>query len=508
VRDPHDWQSAYPRGLGREFEPPDRPLWRFLADAADAAPDAAAVHWRDVTLSYAELRSQALAAAERMDAGPGDRVLLVLPNCPEFVSAYYGALRSGATVVAASPHLRPREIQQLARHVEPVVTVAAGEGFASAGRFLDVKPGAGFGAPPARPSPAAHVRPARDVAVLQYTSGTTGGLKAAMMSHRNLVANALQNDAWFRWTADDVVLGALPLCHTWGMCCVMNAALAAGASMALVDAFDAEETLEVVRRRRVTVVYGSATMFHRLLDAAGDDAPRWFGSVRYVKAGAMLVGADLPRRWAAAVPEVPMVNGYGLTEASPEVANNPPHAPRPGTVGVPLPGTELRICDPADPEIECPEGEIQVRGPQVMLGYWRDPEATRDALSADGWLRTGDVGRFDEAGYLVVVDRLKDLIKFRGYSVVPAVVERALLEHADVAEACVVGRTDSVDGEVPVAFVRLHPDAAATEADLSRHADERLARYEVPRAFLFVDEIPKNAVGKPLRRELRASLGE
>jgi long-chain acyl-CoA synthetase len=225
-----------------------------------------------------------------------------------------------------------------------------------------------------------------------------------------------------------------------------------------------------------------------------------------VKAGAMLVGGDLPQRWAGAVPRVPMINGYGLTEASPEVTNNPPHAPRRGTVGVPLPGTHVRLCVPDDPSREVApgdEGEVQVLGPQVMRGYWRRDDATKSAFTPDGWLRTGDVGRFDDEGYLSIVDRLKDLIKFRGYSVVPAEIERALVEHPAVAEACVVGAPHAVDGETPVAFVRLRAGATATADELTSHLEPRLARFKQPRAFRFVDEIPKNAVGKPLRRVLR-----
>ncbi|MCE9635223.1 MAG: AMP-binding protein, partial [Planctomycetes bacterium] len=375
---------------------------------------------------------------------------------------------------------------------------------------IDLVPGRGFddldldGTPELRPVEA----PADAVAVLQYTSGTTGGLKAAAMTHANLVANALQNNIWFSWTRDDVILGALPLQHTWGMCCVMNASLAAGARVVLLPHFDPEAVLAAIERERVTVAYGSATMFHRLLDAAGADAPRRLASLRYVKAGAMLVGSDLYARWTAAVPLVPMINGYGLTEASPEVSNNPPHARRGGTVGVPLPGTEIRLGVVESPDVESApgaEGEVQIRGPQVMSGYWRNEEATRAAFTSDGWLRTGDLATFDEAGYLVIRDRLKDLIKYRGWSVVPGEVERVLREHAAVAEACVVGVPDPRDGEMPVAYVVLRPGSGAPDADAWRaHLADRLATYKHPRRFVVVAEIPKNHVGKPLRRELRA----
>jgi long-chain acyl-CoA synthetase len=507
MADPYPWAAVYPEGVTREIHAPDAPLWHALGASARQAPGSTAIRFGGESITYRDLWRAAQSAAIRLGPGDGERVLLWMANRPEFVVAYHGALRAGRVVVAASPHLTAAEIGPILDDAEPSVAVAEGgltprlpprDGMrvVEAALFRDAGVAGEF-----RPS----ARGAGDVAVLQYTSGTTGGLKAAEMTHTNLLVNALQNNTWFAWTERDVVLGALPLCHTWGMGCVMNATLLAGASMVLLPHFDPAETLDAIEREGVTVVYGSATMFHRLLDAAGPRAAQVFRRVRYVKAGAMLVGGDLPERWASAVPDVPMVNGYGLTEASPEVSNNPPHARRAGTVGVPLPGTGVRLCAPDDPRREVArgdEGEVQVRGPQVMRGYWRRAEATSAAF-VDGWLRTGDLGRFDEAGYLAIVDRLKDLIKFRGYSVAPAEIERALVLHPGVAEACVVGAADRVDGEVPVAFVRLHAGAAVTGADLAAHLEPLLARFKQPRAFRFVTEIPKNAVGKPLRRVLR-----
>jgi long-chain acyl-CoA synthetase len=507
MSDPYDWQSLYPEGVEREPHTPHAPLWHVLGSSARNTPRAVAIRFGERAISYGELWSFACGVAARLGRGPGERLLLQLPNCPEFVAWYHGALIAGRVVVAASPHLTPPEIEALLGDAEPTAVVVEPHRFAdtpsrAGAKVIAVTPGGDLPRAPA-PVPAEQTD---EIAVLQYTSGTTGGLKAARMSHEALLANAWQNNVWFGWRPADVVLGALPLCHTWGMGCVMNATLLAGASMVLVDHFDAAATLDAIERHGVTIVYGSATMFHRLLDAAGPRAGDAFRTVRYVKAGAMLVGGDLPERWAAAVPRVPMVLGYGLTEASPEVTNNPLHARRAGTVGIPLPGTHVRLCAPDEPSREVArdaEGEVQVRGPQVMLGYWRRPDETAAALLPGGWLRTGDLGRFDDAGYLAIVDRLKDLIKFRGYSVVPAEVERALATHPSVAEACVVGVPHAEDGETPVAFVRLRPGAAATEADLVAHVTPLLAQFKHPRWFRFVEEIPKNAVGKPLRRVLR-----
>jgi len=505
--DPFDWNSHYPPGVEREIHVPDAPLWHALGASARHRPDAVAIRRDDGEIRYRELWRAAQSAAALLGSGDGERALLWLPNCPEFVVWYHGALRAGRIVVAASPHLTSSEIDEILDDAAPTTIVvdaarAADVPRRDGVRVVEVRPGGAL--PDGPPPPPA--TPRGEVAVLQYTSGTTGGLKAAEMTHGNLLVNALQNNTWFGWTEKDVVLGALPLCHTWGMGCVMNATLLAGATIALADPTDPERTLDVIARRGVTIVYGSATMFHRLLDAAGARASDVFRGVRYVKAGAMLVGGGLPERWADAVPNVPMILGYGLTEASPEVTNNPSHAPRPGTVGVPLPGTSVRLSAPDDPTRDVAageEGEIQVRGPQVMRGYWRRPAATAATLIDGGWLRTGDLGRFDEKGYLVVVDRLKDLVKFRGYSVVPAEIERALVEHPSVAEVCVVGAPHPVDGESPVAFVRLREGRAATASELLLHLAPRLARFKHPRVFRFVPEIPKNAVGKPLRRVLR-----
>lgn len=522
------WLTVYPPGVPRGFVPPAQALGRFLAGTAAADPHAVALRFEGRDVSRGALRDAVRAAGARFRAlpgtGPGDRVAIVLQNCPEFVAACHGAIAAGLVAVPASPHLPPAELAPLLADTEPravVCDAALRDAVASAVRLSGVAPvtviavrpgGAGGGGfDPELVAGAARIdlldAPPDAPAVLQATSGTTGGLKAARMTHRNLVANALQNNLWFGWTAADVVLGALPLCHTWGLCCVMNATLAAGARAVLLPHADAESALDAIERERVTVAYGSATMFHRLLDAAGRDAPERLRSLRYVKAGAMLVGGDLCARWHEAVPGVPMVNGYGLTEASPEVSNNPPHAVRAGTVGVPLPGTELRLAVPEDPDREAApgeDGEVQVRGPQVTPGYWRRPDATAAAFAADGWLRTGDLGAFDEAGYLVLRDRLRDLVKFRGWSVVPGAVERALREHPAFAEACVVGVPHAVDGEEPVAFVVLRAGASFPgDADLRGHLAARLARYEHPRRFHVVPEIPKNHVGKPLRRVLR-----
>jgi long-chain acyl-CoA synthetase len=453
-------------------------VWALLERAARRRGTKVALIDGEQSLTYKDLWTRVTEAAgwfRDRGAEPQDRVLVRMANTVSSVVAFYGALRAGAVVVPSSPRIGSDETAAQVADSEARITV--GE---------DDVPGSGA-VPPAPP--------VSDLAVLQYTSGTTGRPKAAMMSHRNLVANALQNARWFGWTAAVRTLGVLPVCHTWGLSICLNSTFAVGGTLILVPRFDPEETLALLALHRASVLYGSATMFHRLLDEPPAKLPR----LRHVKAGAMLTQGRLKERWDERYPKAPLQQGYGLTEASPESHNNPPQRFKAGTVGVPIQDTHCRIADPLGREVkEGAMGEVCLRGPQVTSGYWRRPD---EAPFLDGWLRTGDLGVMDAEGYLTIVDRLKDMLKFRGYTVSPNAVEERLLLHAAVKEAVVVGRPDERDGDVPVAFVVRAGDASAEE--LLAHCRAGLAPYEVPREVRFVDAIPKNAVGKPLRRALR-----
>lgn len=499
------WLPVYPAHVPADIDVPPVELWEVLQAAAERTPSRAAFVDGPRTTTYAELWSHARRCAARLAGGTGP-VLLALENSPGFAAWFHGAQLVHRPVVAQPPSVTDTELEPVVAQIEPTTVVCAAD---HRTRWLGRVEGAEVvtaEVPDLDPlAPPTDRDPSR-VAVLQCTSGTTGTPKAACISHTNLVANALQNDVWFDWTAEERVLGALPFFHTWGLCCVLQATLAVGGTIVLTTGLDAAGVARRIASERVSVVYGSATFFHRLIDAAGDEAAVLLGGLRYVKAGAMLVGGDLSERWATAVPGVPLRLGYGLTEASPEVCGEPPHAPVAGTVGVPLPSTEVRVCDPLRPGKPLPagtEGEIQVRGPQVTKGYWRRPDATADTFAPGGWLRTGDLGTLDDRGYVRVLDRLKDLIKFRGWSIVPGEVERVLREHPDVVEAIVVGRPHPRDGELPVAHVVLRGDASVGADELIDFVTERLAAHKRPREVVFRDSIPKNAVGKPLRRLLR-----
>jgi len=499
------WLRHYPPGLPHDPAPEAATLVELLGHRVARSAGSTAL-WVDGTaISYQEVGDRAAGVGALLAEGRGP-VLLIAPNGLPFVAGVFGAILAGRPVAPISPTLTEGELGPVVDEIEPEDVLVAGLGSPGstflAGRGVAIHDLQRIDARPLT-LPDAPSRPEAP-AVLQFTSGTTGGLKAAMMSHRNLLTNAWQNNAWFAWSNADVILGALPLYHTWGLSCVLISAVTAGAPVVLLDRSGPEDIGAAIRRHGATVLYGSATMFDRLLDTP--DAAEACRGLRYVKAGAMLVGGRLPERWRSAVPAVPMILGYGLTEASPEVCTNPPGRPKPGTVGVPLPGTEVRIADPVAPGQSLPPdglGEILVRGPQVMLGYYRRPNDSAAVLLPDGWLRTGDVGRMDAEGYLTVVDRLKDLIKHRGWSVVPAEVEGALLEHPGVHEAVVVGAPHDRDGETVVAFV-VGDRIAAAPAALERFLATRLASYKRPACYHWVDAIPRNAVGKPLRRALRA----
>jgi long-chain acyl-CoA synthetase len=475
---PPPWIPHYPPGLAPEGRYPRIPLWGFLERGARQRPGKVALVDGSQSFTYRELLHRVLAAAGSFRARgvvPGDRVLLRMSNAWTSVVAFYGALRAGCVVVPSSPQIGDAALALQVADSEARLTLGDGE-----------DPGKGD----VPPEP-----PRTDLAVLQYTSGTTGRPKAAMMSHGNLVANALQNARWFGWTARERTLGVLPICHTWGLCTCLNSTFAVGGTLFLVPRFDPLETLALAARHKATVLYGSATMFHRLLDAPAAKLPL----LRHVKAGAMLSQGRLKERWDERYPQAPLQQGYGLTEASPESHNNPPQRFKAGTVGVPVQDTHCRIVDGSGLDVrEGAPGEVLLKGPQVTMGYWRRPD---ESPFLDGWLRTGDVGTMDADGYLTIVDRLKDMLKFRGYTVSPNAVEERLLRHKAVREAVVVGRPDERDGEVPVAFVVRAGEATAE--DLIEHCRAGLAPYEVPREVVFVDAIPKNAVGKPLRRELR-----
>jgi long-chain acyl-CoA synthetase len=487
-----------------------------LLSAAATTPDAPALHGPRGTTSYGELAGLVASVAERLRAegvSEGDRVALVAPNSVEFAVGYLAALSRGAVSVPLNPAAPAAELDREVAAVEPRAALVAGHdgiaGVPAVALELTGSAAATSGAAPGAPAADPVARADDDLAVLLFTAGTAGAPRAAMLTHGNLGANIRQvlDHPGLRIAAADVSLGALPLFHVFGLNVVLGVGLAAGASVALVEQFDATRTVDIVRRHGVTVLAGVPTMYAAWLSLDDVTAPGGsFRTVRLAVSGA----AALPRETADAFRArfgVVVHEGYGLTEAAPIVSTTAtgPEVLQPGSIGAPLPGVEVRVVDADGADVLAGDpGEIWVRGPNVFAGYWHADEATRAVFSDDGWLRTGDVAVVDDAGELHLVDRVKDLVIVSGFNVYPAEVEQVLMEHPGVAEAAVVGEPSERTGETVVAYVVAVPGAALTTDMLSEHCRASLARYKCPTRIEIVDQLPHTLVGKLARRALRS----
>jgi long-chain acyl-CoA synthetase len=493
--------------------------------------------------TWGELRRRAAAAAAGLVAlgvGPGDRVAIAWPTSVDFVVAYLAVLAAGCVAVPLNPNSPVAEIIRELEVVAPAALLAGGAaapgalGVSDALSFspLIVLPGAsrsavagavtGGGAAASweelsadLPGPAGSALPtvARDeddVAVLLFTSGTSGSPKAAMLTHGNLGANLRQMLALPGEIvrADDVSLAAVPLFHVFGLNVALGLSLASGAALVLEERFDPVDTLRIVRELGVTNVIGVPAMFAAWVALAEDD-PTAAGAgalsaVRRAISGAASLPADVASHFESAF-GVPVWQGYGLTEAAPAVSTSlGTGRNRPGSVGLPLPGVSVRLVDEADQDVLAGDpGEIWVQGPNVFAGYWRDSDASAEVLTPTGWLRTGDVGVIGEEGDLFIIDRRKDLVIVSGFNVYPAEVEEVVAAVPGVAEAVVVGRPDPATGESVEVVIVVAPGARVTQEEIRDHCGTRLARYKCPTTVRFVSELPHGLAGKALRRALR-----
>lgn len=472
------------------------------------------------TLTYAQLADQVASLAGGLAArgfGAGDVLGVMLPNLPEYAVLFHGVAMAGGTVTTINPTYTSHEVhhQLTDAGASLLVTIpmflpvaaegAEGTGVTDIFVLGEATDGAAsatelFGAPLAEP---VAVDPLDDVVVLPYSSGTTGLSKGVMLTHHNLVANIAQVIAASGVDEADVIMAVLPFFHIYGMQVLMNVGLRAGATIVTMPRFDLEEFLRLHQEHGITRTFVAppivvALAKHPVVDQFD------LSHVRQVFSGAAPLSAELAAEASGRL-GCEVVQGYGMTEMSPVSHLTTVGGFKPGSVGVTAPNTETRIVDPETGEsvgVDV-DGEVWVRGPQVMKGYLNNPTATADTLDAEGWLHTGDIGHIDADGHLFVVDRLKELIKYKGFQVPPAELEALLLTHPAVADAAVIGLPDEEAGEVPVGYVVLKPGVEVATEEIQQFVADQVAHYKQVRVLHVVDEIPKSASGKILRRILR-----
>jgi long-chain acyl-CoA synthetase len=486
-----------------------------LIETAKRHRDRPALRLDETLVSYGALdQASARVAAFVRERGiaPGDRVGIMIPNVPHFPVVYYGILRAGAIVVPMNVLLKGREVSFYLSDsgaellfAWDEVAVAAGEGAGAAGaELILVEPG-GYESVPAGVSPVHEVseRAPDDTAVIIYTSGTTGKPKGAELTHRNLRRNAeISAINLTALTQDDILLTALPLFHSFGQTCLMNAAVRTGACLDLMPRFDAGRALEMMDRDGVTVFEGVPTMYHALLNHPERDHYDT-SKLRLCTSGGAALPLEVLNGFEKAFGAV-ILEGYGLSETSPVASfNHPDRERKPGSIGTPIEGVEMKVLAEDESEAGPGEvGEVAIRGHNIMKGYWKQPDATRDVMRG-GWFHTGDMGRIDEDGYFFIVDRKKDMIIRGGYNVYPREVEEIIYEHPAVLEAAVVGVPEDKLGEEVGAAIVLRPDVDADAEDIREFVKQRVAAYKYPRKIWFLDELPKGPTGKILKREVK-----
>jgi long-chain acyl-CoA synthetase len=489
-------------------------LASLLTESAERTPEAPAIRLGENELGYAALDDQSARLATLLrEKGlePGDRVGVMLPNVPEFPVVYYGVLRAGGVVVPMNVLLKRREIAfyledsgaKLLFAWHGFIEEARGGAKDAGAKTIEVGPAA-FAAAMTNVDPTTGLADTAedDTAVILYTSGTTGKPKGAELTHLNLFRNA---DVSSRTTCEiaggDVVLGALPLFHSFGQTVGMNASLKVGACLTLVPKFDPGEALETMQRDGVTHFYGVPTMFGALLHHPGREGFDT-SSLRTCITGGASMPVEVLRGFEDAFGAV-VLEGYGLSETSPVACSNHPDKERKaGSIGTPIEGVEMQVVDESDKPVAQGEvGEIVIRGHNIMKGYWRRSDATEEAMRG-GWFHSGDMARTDEEGYFYIVDRKKDLIIRGGYNVYPREVEEVLFEHPKIREAAVVGVPHDEWGEEIGAAVVLHDGEQLPPEEVSAYVKERIAAYKYPRIVWFLDDLPKGPTGKILKREI------
>ncbi len=493
-------------------------LASILTEAAARDPEHVAVKLDDTELTYGQLDEASARLASLLRAKGlrrGDRVGIMLPNVPYFAVVYYGVVRAGGVVVPMNVLLKRREVAFYLNHPGAKL-LFAWEGFeseATAGaqeagvECALVVPG-GFEQLLAAHEPLQEVAVTEDddTAVILYTSGTTGTPKGAELTHANLKRNCETSRRLFGLESDAITLGALPLFHSFGQTCGLNATIAAGGTLTLIPRFDPAKALEIIQRDRVNLFEGVPTMYGAMLHHP--ERERFdVSTLKLCVSGGSAMPVELMRGFEQAF-GCRILEGYGLSETSPVASFNPPDGVRkPGSIGTPIEGVEMKVVDDEGGEVPQGEvGEIVIRGHNVMSGYWNDSDAT-DAAIREGWLYTGDMATVDEDGYFFIVDRKKDMIIRGGYNVYPREIEEILYEHPGVMEAAVVAVPHEELGEEVGAAIALKQGADPSAEELRNFVKEQVAAYKYPRYVWFVDELPKGPTGKILKREIERPPG-
>ncbi len=543
------WLNHWPTQVPEHIDYPPIPLQGLLEKSAQDYPDKIAIVYGEQKITYTQLNALsnhfANALAE-LGIKKGDCVALFLPNIPQFVIAYFGALKAGSVVTAISPLHRDREVAYQLEdsgakimvtldslypimekvqkgawssswqvdvldqtRLRPHIIVTSLDEFGSETVETSLSPNTLSFKQLIETSPITplnvRLNPPEDLAALQYTGGTTGTPKAAMLTHKNLVSNALAFAAYIKGqTANETFLTALPLFHIYGMTTSMTVPISLAAKMVLLPKFESVKVLEVIQKQKVTVFCGVPTMYSILL--VNPDLARYdLTSIRVCISGASSLPPSVQKHFMDVTGGF-LAEGYGLTEASPVTHCTPvdKKSVKVGSIGLPLPDTEAQIVDleTGEPLRQGEVGELAVKGPQVMKGYWQKPEETALVLR-DGWLLTGDIARMDENGFFYIVDRKKDLIKTKDYSVYPRELEDVLYEHPAVKLCAVVGKSDRLAGEIPKAFIVLKDDVGVTKQEIMAFVNAKVAVYKAICEVEFKKDLPLSSAGKVLRRQLK-----
>lgn len=533
------WEKVWPSDVPKKIVYPEISIQGLLSRTAKKFPRKIAIDFNETKISYKQLdllSNQFALGLTRLGIKKGDCIAIFLPNIPQFIIAYFGILKTGAIVTSISPLYKEREVeyqlnnsgalaiialQSLYPIIEKIkektrlrkiiltdstwdLSSADSQNNNTRSNVFSFKQ---IIAKKSKFLPEVKINPKTDIAALQYTGGTTGRSKGAMLTHMNLISNTVMFAEWIKAKTDEKFLTALPLFHIYGMTTSMNVPIYLAATMVLIPKFDPKEVLELIQNKKINIFCGVPTMYSIIL--ANKDIEKYdLTSIRVCISGASPLPPKIQKKFMA-ITKGFLAEGYGLTEASPVTHCNPIYTSMKtvqiGSIGIPLPDTDAKILDLINHEKELPigeKGELAISGPQVMLGYWQKPEETKLVLK-NKWLLTGDIGKMDDNGYFYITDRKKDLIKYKDYSVYPREIEDVLYENSNVKLCAVVGKPAPIVGEIPKAFVVLKDNAKVDENQIMKFVNDRVAPFKAIREVEFRINLPLSSVGKVLRRLLQ-----